>query len=455
MLNVINPTTEEIIADYSLQSPIQVEQTLIDTSDAFKIWSQKTLSERSKPMAVLSQLLNEHVEKYSRLITQEMGKPIVEARSEIKKCAQVCSYFAAHAQNFLKEETFSDDKLTCTVSFEPLGIILGIMPWNFPFWQVFRFLAPTLMAGNGVIVKHALNVPGCALAIEEVIKQAGFPQNIVRNIFLDNSEVYKVIEHPLIKGVSLTGSDKAGESVASAAGNKLKKCVLELGGSDPYIVLENADLHTCIKTAVKARLINGGQSCIAAKRFIVVHSQIDEFCQQLLEELKLVKIGDPMDEKTTLGPLAREDLFKKFNRQIQDSIERGARLLIGGEPLKRTGFFYPPTVLLSVTPGMPAFDEETFGPLFAIIEAKDAQHALELANNSVYGLGSSLWTQDLDLAKELASKIQAGLVFINGMTVSDPRFPFGGVKRSGFGRELGQQGIKEFVNIKTIVIAKE
>lgn len=452
MFNTINPATEEIVADYKLNSPEQVKQILEDVFDSFQSWSEKSFSDRSKPMKVLAKRLMDNVDKYGRLITQEMGKPIVEARAEVKKCALACEYFAEHAEEFLKERIINEADQTGIVSFEPLGVILGIMPWNFPFWQVFRFLAPTLMAGNAIIIKHALNVPGCALAIEELIENAGFPKNIVRCIFVEQDEIQGIIEHPLVRGVSLTGSDRAGESVGSAAGKALKKCVLELGGSDPYIVLEDADLDKCVETAISARLINGGQSCIAAKRFIIAKSQIEPFCNRLLEGLKAVKIGDPMQDSTTMGPLARKDLFEKFSRQVQSSIEKGATPLTGGKPLEREGYFYPPTVLRNVIKGMAAFDEETFGPLFAIIEARNADHAIEIANDSPYGLGSSLWTQNLVLAKKLSRKIQAGLVFVNGMTVSDPKYPFGGIKRSGFGRELAEQGIKEFVNIKTMVL---
>lgn len=452
IFNVINPATDEIVADFIFQSYLQVEKILHLASDSFQIWSQMPISERAKPMKTLAKLLSDNVEKFAHLISKEMGKPIVESRAEIKKCAYCCNFFADHAEQYLKDEVISEEHQTCTISYEPLGIILGIMPWNFPFWQVFRFAVPTLMAGNGIIIKPALNVPGCALAIEELFLTAGFPENLLRPIFIGESDIKNVIAHPLIAGISLTGSDRAGESVGAVAGKSLKKCVLELGGSDPFIVLEDADLAKSVKTAVAARLVNTGQSCIAAKRFIIVGSKINEFCAQLLEELKSVKIGEPLSEETTLGPIARKDLFEKFNKQVQKSIELGAIALTGGKPLDRKGFFYPPTVLINVTKGMPAFDEETFGPLFAIIEAKDADHAIEIANDSIYGLGSSLWTKNLELAKKLAKKIQAGEVYINDRTVSDPKLPFGGIKRSGFGRELGQQGIKEFVNVKTVVI---
>lgn len=455
MLNVINPANEEIVGDYNLTTSKQMEQILRETDQSFHRWSQKSIVERAKPMLALSQLLNEHKEKYAHLISREMGKPIGEARAEIKKCSQTCQYFATAAANLLKEQAFSNEKQIGIVSFEPLGVILGIMPWNFPFWQIFRFLAPTLMAGNGVVIKPALNVPGCAVAIEEVIAEAGFPPSLMRNLFVEQSKVHEIIEHPLVKAVSLTGSDRAGEAVGALAGKALKKCVLELGGSDPFIVLKDANLTECVKTAIAARLVNCGQSCIAAKRFIVVQPKIAEFCQRLIEGLKQVKMGDPLHEETTLGPLARKDLFEKFCWQVEDSIEKGAQLLLGGMPLERKGYFYPPTILNKVAKGMPAYDQETFGPLFAIIEAKDATEAIEIANDTPYGLGSSLWTQDHALAQELAKKIQAGLVFINGKTVSDPTLPFGGIKRSGFGRELAEQGIKEFVNVKTTVIIRD
>ena len=451
MLNVINPATEEIVADFNLNSDAEIKQILSDVSSGFTTWSKKSISERAKPMKKMARILSEEPDKYGRLITKEMGKPIIEAREEVKKCAAACNFFADHAEDLLKEETISDDKQTGTISYEPLGIILGIMPWNFPFWQVFRFIAPTLMAGNGIIIKHALNVPGCAYAIEEIAGEAGFPHNLVRSIFVADSDVASLIKNPIVRGVSLTGSDRAGELVGAGAGSFLKKCVLELGGSDPYIVLEDADMSSCIETAIKARLLNSGQSCIAAKRFIIVRSKMDEFCEGLLNGLKKIKIGDPMQEETTMGPLARKDLLDKLDQQVHRSIDKGAILLLGGKPLDQSGFYYPPTVLINVSKGMPAFDEETFGPLFAIIEAKDADHTIELANDSVYGLGSSLWTQDEAKANDMARKLQTGVVFINSMTVSDPRFPFGGIKRSGFGRELGEAGIKEFVNIKTTV----
>lgn len=453
MFNSINPANEKIAASFSFTPQGEIEKILKDVFEASKIWSEKSFSERAIPMKMLAHLLIDGTEKYSRLITQEMGKPIVEARAEIKKCAYACSYFADQAQIFLKDRVFNEDKQTSIVSFEPLGVILGIMPWNFPFWQVFRFLAPTLMAGNGIVIKHALNVPGCALAIEELMSQAGFPNNLVRAIFVEEREIENLIKNPHIHGVSLTGSDRAGEAVAAVAGQSLKKCVLELGGSDPFIVLKDANLESCMKAAVSARLLNAGQSCIAAKRFIVEKPLIEEFCRFLIEEVRHIKTGDPMLEETQVGPLARKDLFEKFHRQIQDSIAQGAQLLFGGKTLDKVGYYYPPTILRNVKKGMAAFDEETFGPLFAIVEANDAHHAVEIANDSVYGLGASLWTQNSSLAKELARKIQSGVVFINGMTASDPKYPFGGIKRSGFGRELGEEGIKEFVNIKTIIMA--
>lgn len=455
MFQSVNPSNEQVIASYKMHTKNEVEFLIQKTQYAFKTWSQSLFKQRSKSMKVLASLLREDRENLARLITLEMGKPIQESRAEINKCALTCDYFADHAPNYLQSIHIEDDQQSGLVSFEPLGLILGIMPWNFPFWQVFRFLAPTLMAGNGILIKHALNVPGCAQAIEELIKKAKFPPDLVTNIFIEQSMVKDVIEHPSVRGVSLTGSDRAGASVAGLAGQSLKKCVLELGGSDPFIVMEDADLVKCAKVAVQARLINAGQSCIAAKRFIVIQETVDEFCKLLLEQLKGIIVGDPFNEATHIGPLARKDLLQKIDDQVQDSLNKGALILCGGQRLSNIrGYFYPPTVLKNVSKGMAAYDEETFGPLFAIIGAKNAKHAIEIANDSEYGLGASVWTENLTNAKKWASEIESGQVFINNMTISNPKFPFGGIKRSGYGRELSEQGIKEFVNIKTTVISR-
>jgi succinate-semialdehyde dehydrogenase/glutarate-semialdehyde dehydrogenase len=392
--------------------------------------------------------------RLAALATREMGKTIVEAEAEIQKCAWNCDFYAEHASGFLSDEHVEMGLSHSFVAFEPLGVVLAIMPWNFPFWQVFRFAAPALMAGNGAILKHASNVPSCALAIEDVLRTAGLPEGLFRTVLVPGSQVEPLIADARIAAVTLTGSSEVGERVASAAGRSLKKQVLELGGSDPFIVLADADLEAAVTTAVRARNQNNGQSCIAAKRFIVEEQVADEFAARFAETVRALHVGDPMQRDTNIGPLARGDLRETLIEQVERSVAKGAQTLTGGQPLDGKGYFYAPTVLDGVREEMPAFREETFGPVAAVIRARDPQHAVRLANDTEYGLGAALWTRDVERGTQLARHIEAGNVFINGMVASDPRIPFGGIKRSGYGRELAVYGIKEFVNIQTIVVGQ-
>ncbi len=449
----INPATNQLISEYKDHSDSEAAQIIYSVNAEFSKWSQVSFVERSKLMRNAAKILRANSEQYSRTMTLEMGKIISESRAEIEKCAWVCEYYADNAERFLADEIIQTDASKSFVTFEPLGIVLAVMPWNFPFWQVFRFAAPALMAGNAGILKHASNVPGCALAIEDIFHQAGFPENLFRTIMISSAQVEKVIRNPYIKAVTLTGSEPAGMQVASIAGHELKKTLLELGGSDPYIVLDDADLSKCIETAVKARMINNGQSCISAKRFIVVEKVLKEFEERNTKIMSGLKLGDPLDEQTQVGPLARPDLLDELDIQVKRSIAMGAKLLCGGKRLDGKGSFYLPTVLTNVKKVMPAYDQETFGPVTAIIPVKDTEDAIAVANDSLFGLGGSVWTKDIKKGEAVARRIQSGAVFVNGMTKSDPRLPFGGIKRSGYGRELSHYGIKEFVNIKTIWIA--
>lgn len=449
----INPATEEIIETYAELTEDQLYAEIDKSHDAFQEWRITSFSERRQHMLNAARVLRDNRESYARVLTLEMGKPIKQAYSEVEKCAWVCEYYANNAEEILKKETVETDASESYVQFDPLGVILAVMPWNFPYWQVFRFAAPAIMAGNVGLLKHSSNVPMSALSIEEVFLRAGFPLNVFRNLFIGSSMVEKVISHPKVRAATLTGSEGAGRTVGSTAGRNLKPSVLELGGSDPFIVLKDADLNQAVKTAVEARIINNGQSCIAAKRFIVVKDVIDEFERRFTSAVKNLKIGNPMDEQNDLGPMAREDLLLELDKLVKRSVAMGARLLTGGERLGMKGYYYPATVLSGVKPGMPVFDEETFGPVAALITAQDEDDAIRIANESAFGLGASLWTQNLERAKRLAHRIESGSVFINGMVKSDPRLPFGGIKISGYGRELSHYGIKEFVNIKTVWIA--
>lgn len=453
MLKAINPATGKVIREVEEHDWPKIEEALNTAREAFKVWRETTFEERSKLVRNVAHLLRERVEAYGALITEEMGKTIGQARAEVEKCAWVCEYYAENAQRHLSPQVIPTDARTSYVRFDPLGPILAVMPWNFPFWQVFRFAAPALMAGNVCLLKHASNVPGCAMAIEEVFRDAGFLKGCFSTLLISSAIVEKVIRHPTIQAVTLTGSEPAGAFIAKVAGSEIKKTVLELGGSDPFIVLADADVQRALSTAISARIISNGQSCIAAKRFIIEEPIYEYFKTEMAKGMASLKVGDPMDPQTQVGPLARLDLLEDLDRQVRRSVEMGAILLTGGHRLEGPGFFYAPTVLAEVEPGMPVFDQETFGPVAAIIRAKDERHAIELANHSHFGLGAAIFTGNIDRGQEIARYIEAGNVFINGFVRSDPRLPFGGVKRSGYGRELGEFGIREFVNIKTVWVA--
>jgi succinate-semialdehyde dehydrogenase/glutarate-semialdehyde dehydrogenase len=431
----------------------EAAQAIRSCHEAFQSWRKVPFAQRESLMKRAAQVLRDKKDEYARLMSLEMGKTINEGRSEVEKCAWVCDYYAENAETFLKREMIQTDASSSFVSYQPLGIVLAVMPWNFPFWQVFRFAAPALMAGNTGVLKHASNVPGSALAIEDVFREAGFPTDVFRTLLISSRQVSAVIENPHIKAVTLTGSTPAGKAVAAKSGEMLKKTVLELGGSDAYVVLEDADLEDTVNSCVLSRLINAGQSCIAAKRFIVVESIKQRFEELYVEKMKARKMGDPLDESVNVGPQARHDLRDELHQQVADSIEKGARCLLGGEIPAGKGAFYPPTVLTDVKKGMPAYDEELFGPVAAIIPVKDEAEAVRVANDSIFGLGSAVFTRDVEKGERLAeTEIQAGCCFVNTFVRSDPRLPFGGIKESGYGRELSHFGIKEFVNIKTIYV---
>jgi succinate-semialdehyde dehydrogenase/glutarate-semialdehyde dehydrogenase len=451
----INPATEEVLATFQPLGPEEIERALAGAAAAFSRWRRAPFGERSDLLRRAASGLRQQVERLAGLITAEMGKPIVEAEGEIEKCAWNCEFYAENAEAFLANRPVETNARESYVAFEPLGTILAIMPWNFPFWQVFRFAAPALMAGNVVILKHASNVPQCALAIEEVFRDAGLPPGVFQTVLIPGSAVLPLIEDVRVRAITLTGSDETGAKVAEASGRALKKTVLELGGSDPFIVLDDADLRAAAETAARARNQNTGQSCIAAKRFIAVEPVADEFERLLVAGTAALRVGDPRERDTQVGPLARADLRDALEDQVARSLAAGARLATGGQRLERSGYFYAPTVLTEVTPGMPVAREETFGPVAAVIRAKDSHEAVSIANDSQFGLGASLWTRDIPHGKQLARELEAGSVFINGMVVSDPRLPFGGVKRSGYGRELSDFGIREFVNIQTVWIGHD
>jgi len=451
-INAVNPATQEVVASFDAFGPDEVEMAVAEAHDAFLEWRGRPIAERAVPMRALAALLRERSDRYARLATLEMGKPIVEAKAEIEKCAFGADHFAQNAARYLADEEIRANARRSIVAFQPLGVVLAVMPWNFPFWQVIRFAAPALMAGNAAVLKHASNVPQCALAIEEAFRDAGFPQGLLRTVLVSGADIEPVIADNRIRAITLTGSSDTGSRIAALAGRALKKTVLELGGSDPFIVLGDADLELTATTAVRARNQNNGQSCIAAKRFIVVQSAADEFERRFSKGVEDLVVGDPMDRKTQVGPLARRDLLDTLERQVEESVRAGARVLTGGERLAGKGYFYRPTVLTNVTAEMPAFREETFGPVAAVVRVRDADEAVDVANDSAYGLGASIWTGDAALGERLARRIEAGSVFVNGMVASDPRLPFGGIKRSGYGRELSAFGAREFTNIQTIWI---
>lgn len=450
---VINPATGQTVKEYNELSWEDVESLIEDMNKEFHKWRKKPFSERAELMRKAAQILRDGADEYAKLMAIEMGKPIRGGRSEANKCAWVCNFYAENAKEFLKPEVVETDADKSFVSYQPLGIVFAVMPWNFPFWQVFRFAAPALMAGNAGLLKHAPNVPGCALAIEEVFHKAGFPKNLFRSLIIDVNLAKNVIENPLVRAVTLTGSTRAGKAVAAEAGAVVKKCVLELGGSDPYVILEDALIEDSVNTSVASRLINSGQSCIAAKRFIVVEKIYNEFEKLFVEEMKKYKMGDPLNEETHIGPQARIDLRDELHRQVTGSVEKGAKVLLGGEIPDLPGAYYPQTVLGNVAKGMPAFDEELFGPVASLIKVKDEEEAIKVANDTIFGLGAAVFTMDIRKGERIATEeLDAGACFVNAYVRSDPRLPFGGIKESGFGRELSHYGIKEFVNIKTVYI---
>ncbi len=452
MITSINPATNTPISTFAVHDDAVIDAALAAAASAQRAWRQVPVTERMTLLTRMASALRSGKARYAEMIVREMGKPLAEAEAEIEKCAYNCDFYAEHAPRYLADEAVPSNASESVVAFEPLGVVLAIMPWNYPFWQYFRFAAPALAAGNGAILKPANNVPECALAVQEVMEAAGAPTGLTATLLIDTSKVAGLIADPRISAITLTGSTEVGAIVAAQAGKALKKQVLELGGSDPFIVLADADLEAAAETAVKARYINVGQSCVNAKRFIVEHTAADRFTELFVAKAAALKIGDPMERDTKIGPMARENLRAALHDQVCRSIAEGAELKLGGAPIEGDGFYYPPTVLDHVKPGMTAFREETFGPVAAIIRAKDADEAIAMANDSEYGLGAALWTGDTARGRQLASHIEAGAVFINGMTASDPRYPFGGIKRSGYGRELGVYGIREFVNIKTVWI---
>ena len=447
----IDPTTGDVLREFSAHSDREVRDKLALSTRAYEDWKERSFDERAAHFERLADLLRGGAEELAQLMTAEMGKPVVQARSEAEKCGWVCDYFAEHAAAFLEPDPVETEAATSRVEFEPLGPILAVMPWNFPFWQVFRFAAPTIMAGNVALLSHASNVLGCADEITALFDEAGFPEGVFQNLRTDRQTTADVIEDPTVRGVALTGSVGAGRSVGATAGGAIKPCVLELGGSDPFVVLEDADIERAVDVGTFARMMNNGQSCIAAKRFVVEDGIYGEFVDRFQTAIEELTVGDPTDDDVDVGPMARADLRDELHRQVTESIDAGATCLVGGQILDGDGFFYEPTLLVDVEPGMPAFDEETFGPAAAVIRAGDTDEAIELANESEFGLGASLWT-DTERGEQLARRLEAGCVFVNEMVKSDPRLPFGGIKNSGIGRELSAYGIREFVNVKTVWI---
>lgn len=452
-LETINPATGESLKTYP-EIPIPEICAIIDkTHEEHLNWKKRPFAERAECFRKAATLLRVNDAGYAALMAKEMGKPVSQGKAEAQKCAWVCEYYADHAESFLRDEPVETENRESFVTHQPLGVILAVMPWNFPFWQVFRASAPAMMAGNGVVLKHASNVPECALTIEALFHEAGFPINIFRTLMVTSQGAAVAIVHEHVKAVTLTGSTEAGEIVAAQAGSQLKKSVMELGGSDPYIILEDADLEVAAENCTTGRMLNSGQSCIAAKRFIVVESVAEQFEKLFVEKMKQYQPGDPLGENTNLGPMARADLRDELHDQVKRSVEAGARILLGGTVPDGPGAFYPATVLTDVKPGTPAATEELFGPVAAIMRAKDEQEAIELANDTEFGLGAGVFTSDLNRGRRIArEELHAGSCVVNGFVKSDPRMPFGGIKRSGFGRELGRAGILEFVNTKSVVI---
>jgi succinate-semialdehyde dehydrogenase/glutarate-semialdehyde dehydrogenase len=448
----INPATGETVKTFPEHTDSEIQERLTHAAVTFSEYRRTTFDQRAEMMICAAEILEDPDKKklLSVMMTTEMGKPIKAAIAEVEKCAWVCRYYAENAKRFLADEVVETNASHSYIHYQPLGPVLAVMPWNFPFWQVFRFAAPALMAGNVALLKHASNVPGCALAIEEVFHDAGFPKGAFQTLLIGSSAVERVLEDERVKAVTLTGSEPAGRQVASTAGKLIKKTVLELGGSDPFIVMSSADLDQAVTTAVTARTINNGQSCIAAKRFIVADEIADEFQERFVKEMEALIVGNPLDDTVQVGPLATAQILADLEAQVSKSVDLGARVLTGGKRLDGDGFYYPPTVLTDIPEDAPAYEEELFGPVASLFRARDLDHAIEIANDTTFGLGASAWTIDIEEQARFTEDLEAGCVFINGMVASDPRLPFGGVKRSGYGRELGAQGIREFVNIKTV-----
>jgi len=449
----INPATGETLETFAVQTQAGIDQCLALADEQFASWSRTTFAQRAQSMFCAAEILESEKVALGRLMTTEMGKPISAAIAEAEKCATACRYYAENAERFLADERMPTSDGEAWVAYQPLGAVLAIMPWNFPFWQVIRFAAPALMAGNVGVLKHASNVPRCALALADVFSRAGFPAGAFQALLVESSAVEGIISDERIAAITLTGSEGAGRAVAGAAGRNLKKSVLELGGSDPFVIMPSADLEKATATAVTARMINNGQSCIAAKRFIVHDAIYDRFLDAFVGQVAALRVGDPMDERTQLGPLATAAIRDGLDEQVKATVSAGARVMTGGHPLDRPGFYYAPTVLCDIPDGSPADDQELFGPVASVWKARDIDHALDIANGTGFGLGASAWTNDKQERARFARDLEAGLVFINGMVASEPALPFGGVKRSGYGRELGTFGIREFVNIKAVKLS--
>jgi succinate-semialdehyde dehydrogenase / glutarate-semialdehyde dehydrogenase len=454
MISSVSPTDGRLLAEYEETTPEDVDKHIERAASLQRDWETVPVEDRAVPMLRLAGLLEESRDRLAALMADEMGKPLAQGRAEVDKCAWVCRHYAGEAARILADEPIAADRLKSYVAYRPLGVVLAVMPWNFPFWQVFRFLAPALMAGNAGLLKHASNVTGCALAIDRLAVEAGFPDGLFRTLVVPSGRVDGVLENPLVVAATLTGSDPAGRAVATKAGSLLKKTVLELGGSDPYLVLADADLERAAETCAASRMINGGQSCIAAKRFIVEESVVDEFIDLMAAGLSQAVMGDPHDPATTLGPMARVDLRDELHDQVLRTVEGGGRLVLGGEIPDRDGAFYPPTLIARVEKGMAAYHEETFGPVAAVIAARDLDDAVRIANDTEFGLGAAIFTSDVELGETVArDRLQAGACFVNALVASDPRLPFGGIKTSGYGRELADIGMREFLNAKTVVVA--
>ena len=450
-IQTINPATGQVVETFPAMTPKEIEAKLATAQKAFESWKKTSFTERATLFKKLITVINDNIDEYAALNTLEMGKPVSQSKSELEKCTKGCAFYAEHAERILAPETIETENTHSYLRHDPLGIILAVMPWNFPYWQALRAAAPAIMAGNTMVLKHSSNVTKCALAIEDMFRKAGFPEGVFTTLVVEGSSMRSIIQDPRIAGVTVTGSEEAGRRIAEAAGASLKKTVLELGGSDAFIILEDADMDMTVENAVLARVRNTGQSCTAAKRFIVVANRAEAFTERFIEGTKKLKTGDPMDPSVEIGPIAREDLREELHKQVQKSVEMGADLLVGGHIIEGEGYYYEPTVLANVKKGMPAYDEEIFGPVASIIVVENDEEAIRVANDTSLGLGCSIWTTDLDKAQWMAGEIEAGNVFINKMVTSDPRWPTGGIKNSGYGRELGEHGIKEFVNIKSVI----